>query len=258
VRTHQNDDTGPLLDVKARIDRLALFSIFLTGVFFLGALVRSFIYPPLTKLDLAWLLLLFSGFFALTWSLQGCARFVLLNALPRTARLTFRDERTGLYTPRYMLERLQNEIARSARHSTSFSVLYLRLNGLEQWARSISQSDREAFWRDLASGLRILSRREDVMSQWSENSLLIFLPNTEFLSGYMLAERLEEALSEGGVLRPRGRAPEFEPGIGCAAYPYNGRDALEVIRYAESASHPSLDLPQEFGPLWDRISSRNL
>ena len=127
MRTHQNDDAGPLPDVKARVDRLALFSIFLTGVFFLGALIRSFIYPPLTKLDLAWLVLLFSGFFALTWSLQGCARFILLNALPRAARLTFRDERTGLYTPRYMLERLQHEISRATRHSSSFSVLYIRL-----------------------------------------------------------------------------------------------------------------------------------
>jgi diguanylate cyclase (GGDEF)-like protein len=201
---------------------------------------------------------LFTGFSVLAWSLQNCARFIAVSAAPRAARLVFRDERTGLYTARYMLERLQHEVSRSARYSSTFSVLYVRLRGLETWAAGACQPERDAFWHDLAFSIRTVTRRADLAAHWSADSLLMFLPNTEFLSGYMLAERLEEILGEADTLRARRGPMAWRPEIGCATYPYDGKDARELIRYAELAAHRGINTHAGCNPLTGRITSCDL
>ena len=248
----------PFQDVEKRVRRLCLYSGALTGVFCLTLVVRLLIHPRMNNVDTAGMILLATGVFLLTWGLLGCIRFLVFNASPRTERLVFRDEDTGLYTRRYFIERLQDEMSRACRHSSIFSILFIRVPWLaEGEGRSAASEKRK--WKEVSLLVRSVTRREDVLARWEDDSLLLFLPNTEFLASYMLADRLEEVVgkrpTEVGRRPAMVSGPQSKPEIGCATFPFDAEDAIKLIRYAESAAHRNSEAEPEPMVLSRRITS---
>ncbi|MDP6115323.1 MAG: diguanylate cyclase [Planctomycetota bacterium] len=253
MSTHSQTEIKPILDVRKRIRKLGMFAGFMTIVYFVVMCLRLVLLPPISHLDVAGMVLITTGAFLITWGLLSCSQYIAYNASPRTSRIVFRDEETGLFTSRYLVERLHDEISRASRHSTIFSVLFIRLQGMEKVQEEDGTKAAQNLWREISLTIRSVIRREDIPARWGSESVLLFLPNTEFLESYMLAERLESVLGAENLCRAENGA--FDVVIGCATYPFDGNDVVGLVRFAEAAAHRNNDSLADFGPLHDRLTS---
>lgn len=231
-----------------------MFAGFMTTVYFVVMCLRLVLLPPISHLDIAGMVLITTGAFLVTWGLLSCSQYISYNASPRTSRIVFRDEETGLFTSRYLVERLHDEISRASRHSTIFSLLFIRLQGTENMQKKSGTKAVQNFWREISLTIRSVIRREDIPGRWSSESVLLFLPNTEFLESYMLAERIESVLSAENLCR-EGNGETFEVEVGCATYPFDGNDVIGLVRFAEAAAHRNSNSGADFGPLHSRLTS---
>lgn len=227
----------PLRDVEVRVRRLFLASTLLTFLIVVAMFVKLALATRVSEIDMAAMVLLGTGAFLLSLGLLGCLRYITFNAEPRAERAVFRDETTGLYTPRYLVDRLQDEISRASRHSTSFSILYVRILEVGLDDIYMDEESPRRLWREISLKLRATLRREDLVCRWGPDSMLLFLPHTEFLSGYMLAERLEAVLREGAKGQRRAGSDAFSVSIGCATFPYDAGEVMDLIHFAEAAAH---------------------
>jgi len=231
-----------------------MFAGFMTTVYFMVMCMRLVLLPPVSHLDVAGMVLITTGAFLITWGLLSCSQYISYNASPRTSRIVFRDEETGLFTSRYLVERLHDEISRASRHSTIFSILFIRLQGMEKVQKENGAKAAQNLWREISMTIRSVIRREDIPARWSSESVLLFLPNTEFLESYMLAERLESVLGAENLCRGE-KGGSFDVEIGCATYPFDGNDVVGLVRFAEAAAHRTSQPFAEFGSIHNRMTS---
>jgi diguanylate cyclase (GGDEF)-like protein len=226
----------PLTDIHRRIRNLFIWSSALTVLVTVTVLTRAMTDHRMYAFDMAGLVLVTTGVLLLTCGLLGCLRYIDQHATPRMEKVTYRDEFTGLFTPQYFMTHIQTEISRACRYSTSFSVLYVQFRGLDKGEMGESGDRVSVVLRDAAAQIRMVLRQEDVAARWRDGSFVIFLPNTEFLSGYMVADRLEHLLASSAALHPRLFGQTASVGIGCATFPFDATDAAELIQLAQAAA----------------------
>jgi PleD family two-component response regulator len=95
--------------------------------------------------------------------------------------------RPGWFTQRHMLERLQEEVARTARYGTPLSVLLAEFR----------PAPPAAAWT--AERIARVKRRCDVAGQYGPHGFMLLLPNTPRAGAEAVRERLEEALRQAGA-----------------------------------------------------------
>ena len=110
-----------------------------------------------------------------------------------------RDPATGWYHDWYLRLRLEEEVARAARHERSLSLVVLRAAGGDDVNRRRLQVALAAF---AATGLRAT----DLPCLTSQGDYVIVLPETDLAGAEVVASRLRESLTG------------FEPHTGTATY----------------------------------------
>jgi diguanylate cyclase (GGDEF)-like protein len=137
---------------------------------------------------------------------------------------TPRDPRTRWFTQRHMLERLQEELARTARHGTPFSVV------LGEVRRTDGEpAGTAAAWA--AERVAGVKRRCDVAGQYGPHGFMLLLTHTPEAGAAALCRRLEETLTEDA--RRQGGAVVASFGIAACADPEATSQGL--LRRAEES-----------------------
>jgi diguanylate cyclase (GGDEF)-like protein len=121
--------------------------------------------------------------------LQDCRRHVgrLVDLLWQS---TARDPRVPWHSHRHMLERLQEELARTARHGTPFSLVL----GEVQVADDPEGKSLTAW---AAERVAQSKRRCDVAGQYGPHGFMLLLANTSAEGAATFCRRLEQALALG-------------------------------------------------------------
>jgi diguanylate cyclase (GGDEF)-like protein len=121
-------------------------------------------------------------------SLEDCHRHVgrLVDLLWHS---TPRDPHTRWFTQRHMLERLQEELARTARHGTPFSVVL----GEVRRPDHAPAGPEETAWA--AERVRRVKRSCDVAGQYGPHGFMLLLPHTVEAGAVRLCRRLEQTLA---------------------------------------------------------------
>jgi diguanylate cyclase (GGDEF)-like protein len=125
------------------------------------------------------------------------------------------DARTRWFTQRHMLERLQEEIARSARHGTHFSVVLGEFHTTEVRALPVPEEAVLAAWT--AEQIRRSKRRCDVVGQYGPHGFMLLLANTSETGAVTLCRRLQASLHQSPA--SGGLAPIASFGIATCADP---------------------------------------
>ena len=119
----------------------------------------------------------------------------LAATLERVKELATRDELTGAFNRRYIVDQLERQLASKLRHATSASVTMLDLDHFkkinDRYGHPVGDQALQETVRVIAAELR----EGDVLARFGGEEFLVLLPMTGLDAARLLAERLRQALA---------------------------------------------------------------
>ena len=165
-----------------------------------------------------------------------------LNALARqvVSLLTYRqqgvrDDLTGLFNRRYLVDALQRELHRSDRRNEPVSLLILDVDHFKHFNDSFGHSAGDQILRHLGEVLRDNTRGEDIVARYGGEEFVILLPGTRPAEAGVCAENLRQVASRLSIAFEGKILPQLTVSIGVSAYPGDGRDINSLINAADGA-----------------------
>jgi diguanylate cyclase (GGDEF)-like protein len=126
----------------------------------------------------------------------GCAVLSsqLINALQvanaRLRDLSQQDELTGLYNRRYVMARLEDELARRKRKLEPLTVAMVDLDGFKRVNDEEGHEAGDAVLKVVALALLRATRRADVAARYGGDEFLVLLPNTDLEGARAVGARI--------------------------------------------------------------------
>jgi diguanylate cyclase (GGDEF)-like protein len=152
----------------------------------------------------------------------------LQDAEVRLKEMGIADPITGLYSYRYFLGRITEEVARADRFNLEVSCLLLTL-------------DKPGFegLLEVAKMMKDSCRMYDIPARWGQNELVMLMPATDLDGAQTFAERFRLAVES--AFSQHAGVPGLTVSIGLATYPLPGlEDAQQLLEAADSALHKAV------------------
>ncbi len=163
-------------------------------------------------------------------------------------RAASRDALTGAYNRRYFLERLEAELAYTARHRTPLSLIVFDCDNFKEINDSYGHAAGDAVLSQLGELVLATTREEDIVARWGGDEFAILARGVGDKGIYLLAERLRSAVAEsvfsddGVELRLTlsvGTATTCDGSVSAEGFFRKGDAALyEVKRSGRDGVHP--------------------
>jgi len=147
-----------------------------------------------------------------------------------------RDGLTGLYNHCHFREVLDAELARAARHSRPFSLLFIDIDRFKSFNDTHGHLAGDSLLRSLAGVLTRDCRASTVVARYGGEEFVLLLPETEDAGSMLYAERLRETVAqehfEDESGNPLGRVTIS---VGVASFPKHTTEAAMLIDRADRA-----------------------
>ncbi len=148
-------------------------------------------------------------------------------------RLTIIDALTGIHNKRFLMEFLDRELARSARHARPLSVLMLDIDHFKAINDELGHLGGDVTLRDLSASVRANVRREDLFARYGGEEFALVLVETPNQGAMELADRIRR-LIEKKDFRYEGKPYRVTISVGVASTGgEHGLNATELIRRAD-------------------------
>jgi diguanylate cyclase (GGDEF)-like protein len=160
------------------------------------------------------------------------ANLELESARARLREISFTDDVTGLGDQRFLLARLENEVARCRRFGHPLSLVLVDLDdvpGVD--GELLSDAAREASVREVAQVLLKCSRSIDVVSRHDGGGFAVLLVETPLDGARAYAERMAGTLS--GASWSHGG--QLTASFGLCSLPHGAAAGDDLLRGAEEA-----------------------
>ena len=153
--------------------------------------------------------------------------------------LSTTDELTGLHNRKYLLERMEQEISRTKRYGTALSVLLFDLDIFKAVNDIYGHEWGDVLLKSIADKLKQLIRKDDIITRYGDEDLIVVLPNTSEDNAFLFAERFRKDIEKMEFI-PAGEEERHPITIsgGISTFPCipdTEEDANTIIRYAEHA-----------------------
>lgn len=150
------------------------------------------------------------------------------------------DGLTGLFVRRYFDARIEEEIERSKRYGTPFSVVMMDIDDFKQLNDTHGHLVGDRVLRAISSVVRAQMRGVDTAARYGGEELALILPRTEMVAAYNQAERVRAGIAELRIAVDPGAGGSQVIGVaasfGIAAYPESGAPTAEdLVRKADKA-----------------------
>jgi diguanylate cyclase (GGDEF)-like protein len=148
------------------------------------------------------------------------------------------DGLTGLFMRRYFDARIEEEIERSKRYGTPFSVVMLDVDDFKKLNDEHGHLMGDRVLRAIAKVIKSQMRGVDTAARYGGEEIALILPRTEMLGAYNVGERIRAALAEQRVTTDSDppKVLGVTASLGIASYPEtraaNGED---LVRRADRA-----------------------
>jgi diguanylate cyclase (GGDEF)-like protein len=157
----------------------------------------------------------------------------LSSALERIEQLAIRDELTGGYNRRYMMDVLARERSRAERLREPFSICLLDIDHFKSVNDTLGHGGGDAVLHELPSVARQGLRGVDVFGRFGGEEFLLVLPGTDLEGARRVAERVRAAVEAAqfpGL--PSGRRVTVTLGVAERAA---GEDVKTLLKRADRA-----------------------
>jgi diguanylate cyclase (GGDEF)-like protein len=179
------------------------------------------------------------------WLDRGAPEADVLSKIRAMLRVAFaettetgpreRDGLTKLYNRRYFDERLEREVERARRYGRKISCVMLDIDGLHEINESRGHATGDAILRALSDIMLSETRCSDITARYGGEEFALILPETCANDAGVLAERLRRSFADR-MSRPASPSPSATLSCGVAMYPDHARDAMTLVRMADSAT----------------------
>ncbi len=148
------------------------------------------------------------------------------------------DGLTGLFVRRYFDARIEEEIERSRRYGTPFSVIMLDVDDFKKLNDTYGHLVGDRVLRAIANVVKAQMRGVDTAARYGGEEVAVILPRTEMVGAYNLAERIREAIAELRITTDDEppRALAVTASLGISAFPESkALDGVDLVRRADKA-----------------------
>jgi two-component system, cell cycle response regulator len=148
-------------------------------------------------------------------------------------RLTIIDALTDIHNKRYLLEFLDRELARSARHARPLALVLLDIDHFKVVNEEFGHLGGDFTLRELATCIKAMVRKEELFARYGGEEFTLVLPETTLEGGLLVAERVR-ALVEGHPFQYEDRRYSITISVGVATTA--GDESLtphELVRQAD-------------------------
>jgi diguanylate cyclase (GGDEF)-like protein len=148
------------------------------------------------------------------------------------------DGLTGLFVRRYFDARIDEEIERSRRYGTPFSVVMLDVDDFKKLNDTHGHLVGDRVLRAIAEVIKAQMRGVDTAARYGGEEMAVILPRTEMVGAYNLAERIREAIAELRITTDDEppRVLGVTASLGIAAYPESkAASGEDLVRRADRA-----------------------
>lgn len=154
------------------------------------------------------------------------------QSLANAERLAQHDFLTGLPNRRTFLERLEAELARSARQGSALAVGFLDLDNFKHVNDSLGHSEGDRLLHSTATGLSLCLRRSDLLARLSGDEFGLLLPNCDCAAAEVVGEKIVARMAE---LSQRNNWPvSLSAGLLCVPRPSGDEEPRELLERADA------------------------
>lgn len=115
----------------------------------------------------------------------------LLRAMREIRLISLTDPLTKCYNRRHAMFTLREGIAREKRYGTSFSLVYLDMNGLKKINDSAGHLSGDSLLCRFVESLRSVLRSSDMLFRMGGDEFMALLPDTDLEGAVVCAHRME-------------------------------------------------------------------
>jgi diguanylate cyclase (GGDEF)-like protein len=138
----------------------------------------------------------------------------LTEAVARIESIAVRDELTGMYNRRFLMEFLDRETARVRRSSGSYAICMLDIDNFKSINDSFGHAAGDAVLKHFAAVAGTCARGVDVFGRLGGEEFLLVLPDTDVRGAAACAERMRRTVAESAwPLLPPGHRVTVTAGV---------------------------------------------
>jgi diguanylate cyclase (GGDEF)-like protein len=148
------------------------------------------------------------------------------------------DGLTGLFMRRYFDARIEEEIERSKRYGTAFSVVMMDVDDFKSLNDAHGHLIGDRVLRGIANVVKSQMRGVDTAARYGGEEIAVILPRTELVNAYNVGERIRGAIAELRITTDSTPAQSLRvtASFGIAAYPESkAAGGEDLVRYADRA-----------------------
>ena len=148
------------------------------------------------------------------------------------------DGLTGLFMRRYFDARIEEEVERSKRYGSPFSVVMMDVDDFKLLNDTYGHLVGDRVLRAIADVVKAQMRGVDTAARYGGEEIAVILPRTEMVGAYNLAERIREGIAELRITTDEDppRALAVTASLGIAAYPESkAQTGEDLVRRADRA-----------------------
>ena len=120
----------------------------------------------------------------------------LKNAYKTIEKMSITDDLTQIFNRRYFHTRLKQEIQRSQRYQTNFSLIMVDIDRFKKINDNYGHQAGDEVLVRLASILKLNTRKVDVVARYGGEEFIILLPETKRNKAYKTAEKLRKLIAD--------------------------------------------------------------
>lgn len=163
--------------------------------------------------------------------LLGFGRALLYK---KVQELMITDSLTNVYTRRYFLEKLDEEIARSKKFKLGFSFLMVDIDHFKSFNDNYGHLVGDAILKEVTKTIKESIRQIDFMGRYGGEELSVVLTETNKEESLLIAERIREAV-ETRLIAAYDENLKVTISIGVSLFPAVATDRLTIIDKADQA-----------------------
>ncbi|MBA3458932.1 MAG: sensor domain-containing diguanylate cyclase [Deltaproteobacteria bacterium] len=148
------------------------------------------------------------------------------------------DGLTGLFMRRYFDARIEEEIERSKRYGTPFSVVMMDVDDFKKLNDEHGHLIGDRVLRSIANTVKAQLRGVDTASRYGGEEIAVILPRSDMVAAYNVGERIRAAIADQRVTTDSEppKALSVTASFGVASYPESkATDGEDLIRRADRA-----------------------
>jgi diguanylate cyclase (GGDEF)-like protein len=157
--------------------------------------------------------------------------------LTRSRDLAMRDDLTKAYNRRFFETYLDEEIERSRRYGTLFSIIFLDLDDLKMVNNFYGHLSGSRTLQEVAKRILGAVRGIDKVVRFGGDEFCVILPQTDQEQAVMVANRISRAMSASPLHIDANIEVSITASFGIATYPTHGITKEGLIRQADAAMY---------------------